>query len=240
MSGRRRELVPKRVIWFDNRAVFADAGAHPRPECFNESKPVHLSPRGQCIPQDRQNKAGMTRRAIKSNPTRGIPNFGVRKPPFNQSEIIFRSDIFNTTNVRQKFSGLHPVKKSGNQRICHAISNRFNTQNFTSISQYLMPSIQDANFHALIGVNIVRYRGTNMFPRRATRAKSIFNDPLAIVFMGDWNRVLNTYISDKGQLRLSRYRHNTVNHSIGKKSSLVNPLCKIRVCQSRQSDDRAP
>ena len=121
------------------------------------------------------------------------------------------------------------AEKSCDRRVVHTRRYRRGAQYLTHIREHLMTGVQNADLHGFVHMHMAGDGGANMLPLRPPRAKSVFDHPLPKVLMRDGRGVVDSERLGRGNLLRAGGRNNAVDHRIGERSVVIDPLSKFGI-----------
>jgi hypothetical protein len=232
------EVTPGRIVRLDDAAVLALSEAHPRPQRLDQGEALHGAALRERLSHDRQHEGRVPRRAVEGHAAHGIDDGRVAEAPGDQFDVRLGRHPRNRRDEGRDLFRLDLPEQRGDERMRHAAGDRLDRQQLSGTDEDLMAGVQDAQLHRLEGMDLVREGGTDVVPVGAPRAERVLDHPSTVGLVRDRHVVRDPELAHQGALLRARGRDDAVDHRVGERAGLVDPLGQGGVGEAREAHDR--
>mmetsp|Transcript_1215 Transcript_1215/g.2183 ORF Transcript_1215/g.2183 Transcript_1215/m.2183 type:complete len:355 (-) Transcript_1215:724-1788(-) len=176
------------------------------------------------------NKLGLSIGSVVADADNGILQGGIGKSGVDNGPILFEVSVGHGRKRRDDFLAFQNIHKGSNGRMFNRFMNVFQSQQRRWITQRCVSTIENSNFHILVGRDIVDYRdAVQGFPRRSFPTDEfIFQDPLSEGFAQDGRFVaVSPGILDHVCDFLGGPGCDTIDHAVGKSAVFQDPIGQV-------------
>ena len=139
--------------------------------------------------------------------------------------------------MRCDFCMGNPLEHGFDARMRHGCGNCAEAQQFACAADHLMATVEDADFHGLVRMDIMGESRACPVPIRTTGAEIILDHPLAKVFMRHRRAVLDAEILRERNLARPGGGDDAIDHGIGETALRIDPVSQRGVGQSGKAHD---